>query len=807
MKHMKLKWDELIVKAIIVFIISIVFFLTFNIIPFIIYIIIAFCVIISLRLSYKKNQKSFFFQAAMFLISNLIAFAIVKSISGSKWSIDCQLYRSFFVIYIVYLFTLFFVPSGEKTEVSITKTRLFPERKCDLDRIIEYVEEFDVVGINGIWGTGKTFLTERMKEKLEETGKYAFINIELLTANLDELQVTILNNLDNILQENKVFSMYSGQLRRLLGEVKHIKGIADFLVKDNASYVDTLQKFKEELKLIDKKVIIIYEDIDRIMQKEVIKKIFSISEQISCERIKIIYQYDIKKLIDLKFDNNYLEKYIHYTVNITDVSFLNMLKFFYEELSIDEKLYRVEELSFLYNPLQYSYFLCGKFNINSFNENNLYGVGARKVKRFLLELQKVIKENDEYMGTKSKRVVIAFIYVKHFYPHIYNEFTGVEGILDTLKFEVKGERHTIFRLIELLDNEKDKEVIRSVFSLPGNKEILDVLSFFEFEFEIYGKGKDLSEVKNESIANITRKEMNEKKERIIRNLLYSGKSEYTDIENAVNKFKEKVLDREKDKQAQGYEDFRDEMYYGNNMHKGDNRTIFIIGIPVYISLFRAFNVVNEDASNWCKLIEFYFANESIDKISVELVETLNYCDIDKKTSYFVAIKEFNKLPVSGNMNAERSYRNFVVKYLGALSSFGYINTHYLTEVRSLDVIGENVALLKMIMEDMKKLLCELKLKIVIPEFHKDIDEIILFIDKNIEIVTCSNRLKSEDFKVNVNRITEYRPSDEFKKLQELMVDEETFKCELAESYSEGKIKPYEIVELMKKENDDVNYDT
>ena len=78
---------------------------------------------------------------------------------------------------------------------------LFVEHKYDLKRLLNYLENFSIIGINGEWGSGKSFLTDHLKN-------FILIKIDLLSCNIDEIQTVILNELDKLLKNQGINRNY-----------------------------------------------------------------------------------------------------------------------------------------------------------------------------------------------------------------------------------------------------------------------------------------------------------------------------------------------------------------------------------------------------------------------------------------------------------------------------------------------------------------------------------------------------------------------------------------------------------------------
>ena len=56
---------------------------------------------------------------------------------------------------------------------------LFREREQDLERLTRYFEDFKVLGVNSVWGNGKTYLYEMFKMRNEDS--YYYISISVMT--------------------------------------------------------------------------------------------------------------------------------------------------------------------------------------------------------------------------------------------------------------------------------------------------------------------------------------------------------------------------------------------------------------------------------------------------------------------------------------------------------------------------------------------------------------------------------------------------------------------------------------------------
>lgn len=224
----------------------------------------------------------------------------------------------------------------------VKSPKILAKRESDLNQLEYYINSFQIVGLNGDWGTGKTFLVNQLKKRLSKS--YEFIEIDLLTCNLNEMQLTLINSFEELLYSRRILPKYANKLKRDISSasfLSKIQSLVNLAFTSSDSKAETLKGFMEETQRLDKKVLIIYEDIDRIENKEVIREIFAISEKIASENIRIIYQYSEELLIKQGFEHNYLEKYIPFKMNLTYLHFIEIIDFelkdkYRDILSVDE---------------------------------------------------------------------------------------------------------------------------------------------------------------------------------------------------------------------------------------------------------------------------------------------------------------------------------------------------------------------------------------------------------------------------------------------------------------------------------------
>lgn len=785
---------DFLINILWIFLLSLIFFYSFPI-SFKFYFSILLGVWFFLVLQYPiyKNEN-WYIQFIFFSIINSISLYLVR-----------YLQKKFFLILsikilIVYYFILFciilFKSVYYTSNINLENTEdLFVERKYDLERLLNYLNNFSIIGINGEWGSGKSFLIDHLKN-------FILIKIDLLSCNIDEIQTVILNEIDKLLKNQGIFSPFSPKLKKIIQQDKLFENISQLFVKNDISYSDAITGLRNNLRSINKPVVIVYEDLDRVENSTVIKQILGISEKIAGNNIKILYQFSETSLLEKGIDRAYLEKYIPFILNLTDIPFRSTLSYVLEEKSNKDFLLKEEDFTFLYSPIYLPHFK----NFDNLNRPltsmrfELTNVTIRKTQLFLTELNQVITEKEIYK--KNKRVVILFFLLKHFYYEAYKKIYPGESILDSFTFLYQDKKDTILNWVIYCHNEKIN--ILDLMTIENNKLSTFIISIFEYNCDIETINNDFEDFVNEARNNLKNKNLNEQKDRIIWSLIANGKSEYTDYEKFVNSFYDEVINTPKTEWIKNFENLWSNLFDRKykDMEKRDNNTIFRMGIPSMISLFQANYVIGRTGSQWINLIDFYFLyNKNLDAITPELIECLCYCELSDRNSYLYIINKFNNLKITKNLNSHKSYKRFLLEYLSMFSTLGFCDTHDIWDLRDkskeyIDTKTIEKFVFSPLKKKLKKLLSNVKIKIV----QKDIEIIIKFLDKNIEIINTPDEFTKPALFSNVNWRTRSTNQEMVDKLNSSTLNDEEFEKEVIKKYQNQELVPYEVAELERFQN-------
>lgn len=663
---------------------------------------------------------------------------------------------------------------------------LFSERKYEFNRIREMIYKYNIVGINAQWGDGKTFLFKSLERKLKD--EYCFLTIKVLSVTIDSVEKFILNEVNYLLEKESVFSITSAKIKELLKQ-PILHNVGNVFLSAN-SFTKSFEQIKQDVRKIGKPIVITFEDVDRIENKEILFKIFSIVDMLACENVKFVYQYEEKKLLKiLEKDKLYLEKYIPYVTSLAPIPFNKNIQFF-----CDEKKYpnlKEDDFRFLSLPVPIPDLISSLLKIDDDKSLEIPVFSIRKMQIFLDEVNSSIKKRSFASLNKPRQSVIMFYYIKHFCYSLFQKIDLTSNFVDANLFELDGNAYSLKDILKL---ERNHEVI---WNNPKNKIALKVLILLGYnfkpivaslEFKIDNRRK---KGLDEFFLDVDERENNEKIDRMIKNLYAAGKSEYTNYELFVKEMEEFVLSESGDSRERNLISLYSKMYLGKNMER-DNHTIFRFLIPQKYDVFQAFNIYENNPDNWIKLIDLYFQLDKITEITPDLIEVLCRCHVFYKDVYLHILSKFNVLKIVGHLKDEICYLRFLDKYLSAISMLRYIDTREVEWLNAVpnewDIIQEKV------FDELRTKLINFSSESPIDAIKNEVKLMIAFIDKNVEIINSPQKVEKIVEKKNAEHDSSYQ-DEQIRNLEEKKLSLDEIKKELDFGYENGEYDPYEVVEI------------
>ena len=433
---------------------------------------------ISAFFSYRKKDNQLFYQGVLKIaLGNVSAYMLQKLLHQASWSgIDKIEWIGIVCCGLEVFVGLCFIYNKAQCKNETEELELFADRKYDLERIRDFIRKVPVLGINAQWGEGKTFLVRKLCKDVRIMEEFEIIQIDLLTCNLDEIEGLLLGELDRILHRNRIFSKSSKQLKKMLGSNALLEQIQNLFINADQSVSATFGDLKKDICKLKKKILIIYDDIDRINNQEIIKKIFAISEKLAGKEIHIVYQYENH---NLGIERDYLEKYIPFTVNLTEIKFRDIVKALWKELDMEELGLKVEDVQAIVDTPLYIQSVNKTLCCNVAYTLTVKNISVRRVRIFLQEIKTLSQQNEVYCQKQNVGLVVSILFIKNFMYEYYEKFSLGDSVADTLKFEYQDK---FYNMHQLIHQYKSKE-----FSLEDIQEL-----FLTAEPEIIAKTRKKS---------------------------------------------------------------------------------------------------------------------------------------------------------------------------------------------------------------------------------------------------------------------------------------------------------------------------
>ena len=171
---------------------------------------------------------------------------------------------------------------NKKKIKQITRADLYPERQDTYDAISGYLRNHNVIAIDSPFGNGKSTIVQVLRN---EKKNWEFITIGILSTTVENVEFCIIREINRILEKHGIFSNPINKIKAFFSH-DFTYCIGD-LLSNNQSYEDQIQNFVNDIHRLGKTIVLNFEDIDRITNKEHLNKIFSICDS--------LLKYDVEK--------------------------------------------------------------------------------------------------------------------------------------------------------------------------------------------------------------------------------------------------------------------------------------------------------------------------------------------------------------------------------------------------------------------------------------------------------------------------------------------------------------------------------
>ena len=301
---------------------------------------------------------------------------------------------------------------------------LFPDRLDLYDKISTYLSNHSVLAIDSPYGNGKSTIVEALKNEKEKKEKWNFITIGILSTTVENVELCIVREINQVLESKGIFLNPISKIKAFFSH-DFTYCIGDLLF-ENQSYEKQIQSFVDGIQSLKKVIVLNFEDIDRITNKEHLNKIFSICDTLvkydlkyKSRYIKVIYQCNIdtlNKLYEEDYGDRYIEKYIPQSYSLG----ILLGEFFKNVLERNLKRYgKIKKVSFdfLSRKLKHG-LLQQELSLNLVNHT------VRGIEQILDKVNSYFEteKNISVCNEPAFEAVVIFYLAKYYYPYICDLF-------------------------------------------------------------------------------------------------------------------------------------------------------------------------------------------------------------------------------------------------------------------------------------------------------------------------------------------------------------------------------------------------
>lgn len=659
---------------------------------------------------------------------------------------------------------------------------LFRERQEDLERLKNYLDKYPMVCIDADWGQGKTFLSDCLREETKKD--FDFVRFKTVTYDVNNLMTYILNELQTVLDKQGILLSSKFFIDNLILKNSYIGLIAYLFPSSPKTSYDLLKEFCKYFEKAEKKVVLVFEDIDRIPNLEVLLKIFSIAETLTSlnENIKIIFECNYSLLLNMiqkyyvdkgvatprKNSLRYMEKYLSYRVTLSSVvlnqAVANFIRKDRDVAVQDRKLDNIvgSDLQEFVKP--------SFVEIKNRNFKGLYQqeFPLRAVDKYLNECNGIL-ENEKWRIYELANVVFVTLALKYFWYEKYEKLC-TNDIFDVFTGNMKYNGKSV-NDIKSRETVYEQQCADISATMDGRKIVsndvlkdFDILKRYQYELASYysfdlcgnimfftsGSNSDKGKLLYVEYDRLKRTYKNYLINVAVKHLCFAGLPFETDIDIAIEKLFNDVLDNKFETWEAKFEEYWQWYFMEKQYLQSGNKTIFLLGIPSMIVLFRAMYLCNRNYEDWEKFIKLIFETNALKtdlNLDYKTIVALSVCgDVFKENKeqeiklLLFIFERFNKLKIIGNFNQCLVYWQFLSRVID--------NLNYYVEIffDASDLLLENMEWKNISLEKhISNSLLDLKmLKDNLGRVWKDRETIkflgdkqliIDFIEKNIDIIS------------------------------------------------------------------------
>ena len=253
------------------------------------------------------------------------------------------------VIYLILFITLFcgfivnYIKKYKKIDIdNQDKSGLIDSRKQDLEKLKNILDNtLDSIIIDDEWGNGKTFFIKEFMKVYERNYEFIYIKAPYFRTR-EEFRKVFLTELNKVFTKSGIFNTSISNLTKYFGI--EIQGITLNQIEKN--YNETIEEIVKKMCKLDKRIVIVLDDLDRIEKGEDIQEILNFIGEINIElgkKIGLITLSSYNKLnkkiqnhTEKKEGEDYLEKYFDKKFYLQKVNGEELIEYFCKDKNLQK---------------------------------------------------------------------------------------------------------------------------------------------------------------------------------------------------------------------------------------------------------------------------------------------------------------------------------------------------------------------------------------------------------------------------------------------------------------------------------------
>ena len=312
---------------------------------------------------------------------------------------------------------------------------LFPSRIKSIEKLEKEIElGKDSILVDNIWGNGKTFFIKKFIEKYEKKYEFIYIKVPYFDTKT-EFRKKILSEIHRIFKKNKIITSSLKDLMSYFNiNDEGIKlGFINFnfnkLLSGNPEddYREVLISIKDNLNYLEKKVVIILDDFDRIENKGQILEVLNFIGELNIElneSIALITLSSYEKLSDIVGENvnkkerkKCIDKYFDKIFYLPNSNLFELIDFFSDIYNLNlEKIKILKEIVTTINSSDNTLLI----------DNN---ITFRNIERLIKNIKEIdIKDIKQEFKDIYEKVFVFWEIVEYLISESWDEFKVIGDI-------------------------------------------------------------------------------------------------------------------------------------------------------------------------------------------------------------------------------------------------------------------------------------------------------------------------------------------------------------------------------------------